>query len=627
MAKPSPEQIRKFLVDNAGNPAAVAAAMQQYGLNVQDIMNAGGWSAQDALAYMQSAPGVRFPGAEQLTSGGGSSLRDQILQQWGGYGDWGAADQDQAADLARLLEANGISDLSKLQFSQREYDQPVQSWETEAGTQQTGGGRYNVYDVTYDGRPVNFLGDVNRDGSISAKTGIDQAGQGMGSLRGDGNLLGWSSRGGGNTSFFLRTDPATGRTVVVPTWGSSSAETYGDIRGVANIAALAAGAYFAPAGGLAGSVGTGALQGYGAATAGSMLGDGDVDDVVGAGVKGAAVGALTGAGRHYLDQYMATADGTRVPRDPSTVQLDPSELHSLPNEPIDFNLPPTTTDPSLVSIDPSELHNLPAFDVGEPGTNVSVDPSMSRFNTTLPTNTFRPSQDYGDRISGSQTSAHDRTLDLTGSRELATAASDLAGRAPGVADTISNVVDRVGTGVSNWWDRVLSGDPMAIQQGLAGVGLVHSLTGGDSTRSGSSGSGSGALSQLGNPFGEYNGWGAGQQEKFNRFLNMNTNPAPWTPNPRGYAHGGQVQGALSEMLGAGPVVGPGGGQDDAIPAAVSDGEYIFDADTVAAIGDGSTQEGARRLDEFRRNIRAHKRSAPPTKIPPRTKALDSYLED
>lgn len=57
--------------------------------------------------------------------------------------------------------------------------------------------------------------------------------------------------------------------------------------------------------------------------------------------------------------------------------------------------------------------------------------------------------------------------------------------------------------------------------------------------------------------------------------------------------------------------GPGAGQDDQIEAAtpagrkvlLSDGEYVIDAPTVAALGDGSTDAGARRLDKLRQEIR------------------------
>jgi hypothetical protein len=74
------------------------------------------------------------------------------------------------------------------------------------------------------------------------------------------------------------------------------------------------------------------------------------------------------------------------------------------------------------------------------------------------------------------------------------------------------------------------------------------------------------------------------------------------------------------------VHGAGDGQSDDIPAMLADGEYVIDAETVAQIGNGSTKAGAQALDKFRENIRMHKRSAPINKIPPKTKALTSYLK-
>ena len=42
---------------------------------------------------------------------------------------------------------------------------------------------------------------------------------------------------------------------------------------------------------------------------------------------------------------------------------------------------------------------------------------------------------------------------------------------------------------------------------------------------------------------------------------------------------------------------------------LSDGEYVMDAETVSALGDGSNDAGAKRLDEMRERLRAHKRGA------------------
>lgn len=48
------------------------------------------------------------------------------------------------------------------------------------------------------------------------------------------------------------------------------------------------------------------------------------------------------------------------------------------------------------------------------------------------------------------------------------------------------------------------------------------------------------------------------------------------------------------------------GRSDDIPAVLSDGEYVIDAETVALLGNGSNKAGAKQLDRFRANIRKHK---------------------
>jgi hypothetical protein len=77
--------------------------------------------------------------------------------------------------------------------------------------------------------------------------------------------------------------------------------------------------------------------------------------------------------------------------------------------------------------------------------------------------------------------------------------------------------------------------------------------------------------------------------------------------------GGDNDEQEDELAGAsgGLLYGPGTGQSDEIegatpsgrPVLLSDGEYVFDAPTVAALGDGSTNAGARRLDDLRKQIR------------------------
>lgn len=54
------------------------------------------------------------------------------------------------------------------------------------------------------------------------------------------------------------------------------------------------------------------------------------------------------------------------------------------------------------------------------------------------------------------------------------------------------------------------------------------------------------------------------------------------------------------------VKGDGDGRQDKIPALLSDGEYVFDAETVSMLGNGSSDAGAKKLDEMRQKIRKHK---------------------
>lgn len=80
------------------------------------------------------------------------------------------------------------------------------------------------------------------------------------------------------------------------------------------------------------------------------------------------------------------------------------------------------------------------------------------------------------------------------------------------------------------------------------------------------------------------------------------------PTPKGYMAGGTS------------------GQSDKIPAMLSDGEFVMDADTVSALGDGNNAAGASALEQMRQNIRKHKRAAPVNKIPPKAKKPEAYLK-
>jgi len=73
--------------------------------------------------------------------------------------------------------------------------------------------------------------------------------------------------------------------------------------------------------------------------------------------------------------------------------------------------------------------------------------------------------------------------------------------------------------------------------------------------------------------------------------------------------------------------GAGSGRADTIDAKLSDGEYVMDAETVALLGDGSSKEGANRLDMMRESLRAHKgKSLSKGKFSPNAKSPLAYLK-
>jgi hypothetical protein len=86
-------------------------------------------------------------------------------------------------------------------------------------------------------------------------------------------------------------------------------------------------------------------------------------------------------------------------------------------------------------------------------------------------------------------------------------------------------------------------------------------------------------------------------------------------------HGGKMRGDFRHGA---HVAGPGDGQSDDIPAMLADGEFVFSADVVSALGNGSTKAGSDKLYEMMHAIRARARSKGPKDLPP--PALKSPLD-
>lgn len=109
-------------------------------------------------------------------------------------------------------------------------------------------------------------------------------------------------------------------------------------------------------------------------------------------------------------------------------------------------------------------------------------------------------------------------------------------------------------------------------------------------------------------------------------------------NPETYKDGGEVNSLAMAMKpklmleeidirsprGGMYLHGNTGGQDDKIPANLSDGEYVIDASTVSDLGDGNNNAGARILERLQKNVRKHKRGGK-IGLPPKAKNLKDYM--
>jgi hypothetical protein len=94
----------------------------------------------------------------------------------------------------------------------------------------------------------------------------------------------------------------------------------------------------------------------------------------------------------------------------------------------------------------------------------------------------------------------------------------------------------------------------------------------------------------------------------------------------GMSHGGSMGYARGSSRDSFAVEGPGTGRSDDIPAVLSDGEYVIDAETVALLGDGSSKAGAKKLDELRVKVRKHKgRNLAKGKFSVNAKRPEKYL--
>jgi hypothetical protein len=308
-------------------------------------------SAQEAES--QSAPILQNLAAQ---------LRAQYNTGQGGSGSWDDAGHDRAMELAQLLYLNGVTDLGEMSFEDStrkvagevgfdgEAAQRLVGSGDSQGTEwydpatgaalrrdDTGAWRMDgqvdeqVRQLRIGDKTVGYLGDYNNDGTFGSKRGEYLQNSDPTNPE---NLLGWSARGDGNTSYRVVQDPATGKLVIAPGWNSSSdadaargaalvvGGTLGAGYGLSamGVGAGTAGTTAATTGGTAATGGsglatfsTGAAPAYTAGTALPMMGTATAPALAATPTLGAAGAAAGGLGTLAAGSAPAYTAGSALP--------------------------------------------------------------------------------------------------------------------------------------------------------------------------------------------------------------------------------------------------------------------------------------------------------------------------
>ena len=215
---------------------------------------------------------------------------------------------------------------------------------------------------------------------------------------------------------------------------------------------------------------------------------------------------------------------------------------------------------------------------------------------------------------------------LTGTSGIGSAAANAATTAGGVRDSSIAAANGVtggnsGAGVSGGGSGILSSLTGSSVMKAAPLLLLGAALGGSKAKSAQ-------------PVQAQNATDSNSQTHLSNveFNREQTNPSVTTR----YGYGPSQQFFKDNRLPSSGVVaaaegryvrGGGTGTSDSIPAKLSDGEYVMDAQTVSMLGDGSSDAGAKKLDEMRHQIRKQKGGAlSKGKFAPDAKAPLSYMK-
>ena len=111
--------------------------------------------------------------------------------------------------------------------------------------------------------------------------------------------------------------------------------------------------------------------------------------------------------------------------------------------------------------------------------------------------------------------------------------------------------------------------------------------------------------------------------------------ASLTANILGHRAGGEIEGHNPTFFSVGGlnslentyVQGEGDGTSDDVAAMLADGEFVIPADVVSKIGNGSSNAGAKVLDQFLETVREHAQNHDPKDLPPTSKGPLAYLQE
>jgi len=337
------------------------------------------------------------------------------------------------------------------------------------------------------------------------------------------------------------------------------------------------------------AAGTGAAAGTAASVAPEVLAA-DLAAYPTAGIVGDVSAAASGIpSLPANDVYVPPEAVSTPPNLPANdVYVPPEAVSTPPNLPAnDVYVPP-----EAVSTPP----NLPANDVYVPPEAVSTPPGIPAYDVYVPP----------EAVSGPSLTASAIVKSLIAGKNAIDSAKSLFGTSPqGLTQQGLNMLNPSGGGSVS-------------SQNLQSTGLTSTAPSGNE----------GILKQLVQMYPQM----ANVSPQTMAAISPHMQQIEQTPmpeeQPRYFAEGGLSSHKPEFITGATGhyVKGRGDGQSDDIPAMLADGEYVFDADTVAALGNGSSDAGAKRLDEMREAIRKHKRSAPIHKIPPKAKSPLEYIK-